>query len=201
MAGSEIYIGKMLEVFNAKMNTFSADMAESVEAMRAVESKLLTIATNTTQMIESVKVTNKNPDKQIKANASDVSLHYSFSSTSNEFKPSGIALSSFASGVIDIAFPQLTVSSGNGYTTAYPAVRVGGEIKSHNVQLPPNGGTIGAFNISVPVKPNETIEIGVLGKKSGSSSSAFATVLFPANGITVKWALSSEIINEPFTII
>ena len=40
MAGSEIYIGKMLEVFNAKMNTFSADMAESVEAMRAVESKL-----------------------------------------------------------------------------------------------------------------------------------------------------------------
>lgn len=56
MAGSEIYIGKMLEAFNAKMDTFSADMAESVEAMRAVEARITEVAMNTSQAVDSVSI-------------------------------------------------------------------------------------------------------------------------------------------------
>lgn len=56
MAGNEIYIGKMLEVFSDKMDTLSADMAKSVEAMRAVEAELVGVALNTSQAIDTVSI-------------------------------------------------------------------------------------------------------------------------------------------------
>ena len=56
MAGNEIYIGKMLEAFNRKMDAFSTDMAESVAAMRAVEKSVVEVAMNTSQSISVVSV-------------------------------------------------------------------------------------------------------------------------------------------------
>lgn len=195
MAGKEIYIGAMLEAFNTKMDTFSADMAESVEAMRAVESNIVKVAQNTAQLISAIKVTDINPDQEMTLNTSSLHFDKSTSSTSDVFVSSELEFYSFSSGTVKITIPQVKITSVGSRTVASLAIKCGDKV---TVIATGFGTTVTKNNISavISVNANEKICIGFSMHTTSSSYTANVTGDFAA-GIKIEWAMAN-IADTPF---